>query len=178
MRRILLALMFVALSGTAVHAAAEPEDEAAVRAVVADWYARLQQPERTHWMLYAPGGIDGGPDETELFPDWRARSPTVSNELAAMALQFAYEIDAIVIDPHLAKVGVWERGYFYAWAAKDTYEAAASTLFVLEKRPDGRWLILAHQAQRIGIPETKRTDPMPDMAPLWKARQSEAAAPD
>jgi len=31
------------------------------------------------------------------------------------------------------------------------------------KQDDGRWLILAHQAHSIGIPPTKRTDPLPDL---------------
>ena len=176
MRAALVALM-VACCGGAAHAAGEAGDEAAVRAVVADWYRRLQQPERTQWTLYAPGGIDGGPAETELFPGRRSRSPTVSNELAARALRFAYDVDAVVADPHLARVRTWERGYFYAWAAGTTYELAASTLFVLERQPDGRWLILAHEADGIGIPETRRTDPLPDMAPLWKARQGAAPVP-
>ena len=66
---------------------------------------------------------------------------------------------------------VWERGYFYAWANQATYELAASTLFVMEKQPDGGWLILAHKAVSTGIPPNKITDPLPDLAEHWKAKQ-------
>jgi hypothetical protein len=175
MRAVFVAVI-LACAAVPANAAAETGDEAAVRSVVADWYAGLRRPKRTHWMLYAPGGIDGGPEETELYPDIRARSPTISNELAAKALQFAYDIDAIVVDPHLARVWAWERGYFYAWATDSTYELAASTLFVLERQTDGRWLILAHEARSVGIPSTKRTDPLPDMEPVWKARRGDVEA--
>lgn len=171
------AALLLLLAATA--AAAEPQgsgDEAAIREVIATWYKELQMgPERRHWQLYAPGAIDGGPGETEINPHSRARSPTYSNELAARALKFAYDVDALVIETRLAKVNVWERGYFYAWANQQTYENAASAVFVMEKQPDGRWLILAHQATSIGIPETKRTVPLPDMKPLWEARYGTSA---
>ncbi len=146
-------------------------DEAAIREVIAAWYGELQKgAARKHWRLYAPGAIDGGPGETEINPQSRARSPTISNELAARALQFAYDIDGLWIDPRFAKVRVWERGYFYAWANQQTYENAASAVFVMEKQPDGRWLILAHEASSVGIPDGKKTVPLPDMKPLWEAR--------
>jgi hypothetical protein len=112
--------------------------------------------------------IDGGPGETEINPGSRARSPTFSNELAARALQFAYDIDVLVVDPRFAKVIVWERGYFYAWANQQTYENAAHAVFVMEKQADGRWLILAHQANSVGIPDTKKTVPLPDMKARWE----------
>jgi hypothetical protein len=146
-------------------------DEAAIRAVIARWYGELQKGfDRKNWQLYAPMAIDGGPGETETNPDSRARSPTVSNELAARALQFSYDIDVLTIDQRLAKVIVWERGYFYAWANKQTYENAAHAIFVMERQQDGRWLILAHQASSVGIPPNKRTDPLPDMKPVWEAK--------
>lgn len=165
--------LLLMLASLAAHAqtASRDSDDAAVRALIAQWYAGLQaratQPttlsQDGNWRLYAPGAIDGGPGETELNPGSRARSPTVSNELAARALTFAYDVDALTIDGRFAKARVWERGYFYAYAAQQTYESAASALFILEKQNDGRWLILAHQAQSIGIPPTKRTDPLPDL---------------
>lgn len=149
-------------------------EEAAIRAVVATWYAELRKPvKRSHWMLYAANAIDGGPAETELFPDQRARSPTISNELAARALEFAYDIDAIRADASFAKVNVWERGYFHAWANHETYELAAAAVFVMEKQPDGRWLILAHKASSVGIPDSKRTDPLPDLSGHWKVRKGD-----
>lgn len=169
------ALLLVLLLSFAPPAHAEPPAsdtaEAAIRDVIAHWYAglreRMTQPatlsKSGNWRLYAPGAIDGGPGETALNPDSRARSPTVSNELAAGALTFSYDVDALAIDSRFAKALVWERGYFYAFAAQKTYEMAASTLFILEKQDDGRWLILAHEARSIGIPPTKRTDPLPDL---------------
>jgi len=62
------------------------------------------------------------------------RGPFRNHELAARALQFSYDIDALKVDARLAKAIVWERGYLYAWAAQKTDENAASTLFVLEKQ--------------------------------------------
>ncbi len=50
----------------------------------------------------------------------------------------AYDIDRLVVNANLAKVDVWERGYFYASAAQKTYELAADTMFVLEKQAGGR----------------------------------------
>ena len=168
MRAVLVLLLM--LTGAAAQAQTQTQagppgtDDLAVRALIATWYGELQKSgDRKHWRLYAPGAIDGGPEETELNPQSRARSPTVSNELAARALTFAYDVDALTIDGRFAKARVWERGYFYAYGAQQTYESAASALFILEKQGDGRWLILAHEAQSIGIPPTKRTDPLPDL---------------
>lgn len=154
---------------------AQASDEAQIRAVISQWYAALQKRgtsaamlgQHGTWELFAPGGIDGGPSDTETNPQSLAMSPTISNELAARALKFAYDIDVLTIDPRFAKAIVWERGYFYAWAAQSTYENAASTLFLFEKQADGRWLILAHEAQSIGIPPNKVTDPMPDLKSLF-----------
>lgn len=183
------ALLLVLLLSFALPAHAAPpapeSDEAAIRDVIANWYAGLRergmQPttlsKSGHWRLYAPGAIDGGPGDTEINPDSRARSPTVSNELAARALTFAYDVDALTIDRRFAKAQVWERGYFYAFAAQNTYENAASTLFILEKQGDGRWLILAHQANSIGIPPTKKTEPLPDLRDLFYRTQGKDRDP-
>ncbi|HEX8381685.1 MAG TPA: hypothetical protein VF619_14180, partial [Allosphingosinicella sp.] len=92
--------------------------------------------------------------------------PRVYTALAAQAPKFAWEIDSIRRDSTFAKVQVWERGYFYAFAVKRTYETAAATTFVLERsEKDGRWLILAHQSSSQGIPPNKVTSPMPDLSP-------------
>lgn len=164
--RAVFAVLFVFLSCSATRAQ-EPgtdADAAAIRSVLARWYSELRPGgERRQWQLYAPGAIDGGPAETEINPHSRARSPTISNELAAKAMDFTYDVDVLKIDPRFAKAVVWERGYFYAWAAQKTYENAASALFVFERQPGGHWLILAHQANSIGIPPNKITDPMPDL---------------
>ncbi len=167
--RVILSLILLLLASSAVaQSPAQGNDEAAIRDVIADWYARLREPKRTHWQLFAPGAIDGGPGETELFPERRVLGPTVSNELAAQALTFTYDIDRLQLDTHFAKVIVWERGYFYAWANKVTYERGASALFVMEKQQDGRWLILAHEASSQGIPPNKKTVPLPDLEKLWR----------
>jgi len=148
------------------------EDAAKVKAVIADWYRRVGQAKAdTPWALMAPGSIDGGPGYSEPVDidsgSAVIRGPWVNHELAARAMKFAYDIDALVVDQHLAKARVWERGYFFAWAAQTTYENAASTLFVLEKQADGEWKILAHEANSIGIPPNKITSPMPDLRDMF-----------
>lgn len=152
-----------------------PDDEAKVRAVIADWYKRVGHAEAdAPWMLMAPGAIDGGPGYAEIpYLPRELRSaaaysgPRLNNELASKALKFSYDIDLLKIDPRFARVMVWERGYFYAWAAQQTYENAASAMFVLEKQNDGRWLILAHDARSAGMPPNKETKPMPDLRGLF-----------
>jgi hypothetical protein len=178
-RAFLIILMLIPSAWAIAQGAPDAGDDAAIRALIARWYGELQKPAgRKHWQLYAPGGIDGGPAETEIDPESRARSPTISNELAAKALTFAYDVDVLTIDVRFAKVIVWERGYFFAWAAQTTYEAAASALFILEKQADGRWLILAHEATPIGIPPTKITDPMPNLRALFYATQGKGRDPE
>jgi hypothetical protein len=160
-------------------------NEAAVRAVIAEWYRRVGQPVADRpYVLMAPGGVDAGPGYEEipyLGETYRSRAaysgPRINNELAAKALKFAYEIDVMKLDPRFAKVWVWERGYFYASAAQVTYENAASTLFVLEKQDDGRWLILLHHGSSQGIPPNKITKPMPDLRDLYYARCGPACDP-
>lgn len=177
-----LLLLLIGPAGGGAHDRATEESD--IRGVIASWYASLQDRGRVAsalaqhgYQLYAPGAIDGGPQETETNPQSRALSPSISNELAAKALRFSYEIDVLTIDPRLAKVIVWERGYFYAWAAQRTYENAASALFILEKQDDGRWLILAHQANSQGIPPNKITDPMPDLREFYYATQGKGRDP-
>ena len=82
------------------------------------------------------------------------------------------------IDPNFAKVDVWERGYFYAFAAQQTYERAVDTVFILERRQDdGSWLITAHQSGSYGIPPNKITDPMPDLRDLYYATEGKDRDP-
>jgi hypothetical protein len=148
-----------------------PDDEAKVRAVIADWYQRVGHVQAdTAYMLIAPGGVDAGPGFAEIprIPAAQRSAaawtgPFINNELAAKALKFSYHIDVLKVDARLAKAMVWERGYFYAYAAQQTYENAASAMFVLEKQADGGWLILAHQANSVGIPPNKISSPMPDL---------------
>jgi hypothetical protein len=158
-----------------------PDDEAAVRAVIADWYERVgQTPAKTPWVLIAPGGHDAGPGYSvpaDLHSGSAAiRGPYLNHELAARAMVFSYDIDQLIVEDHFAKARVWGRGYFYASAAQKTYENAASALFVLEKR-DGKWLILVHEASSRGIPPNKITDPMPDLRAMYYERCGNACDP-
>jgi len=146
-------------------AARADDGEDAIRDVIARWYAELaKKDEGRLWGITAPGFIDSSPHYRYVDNGSAALGPRVYTSLAATALQFAYDIDGMRVDPNFARVAVWERGYFYAFAVEKTYELAASTTFVLERQKDsGEWLILAHQATSIGIPSNKITDPMPDM---------------
>jgi hypothetical protein len=173
MRVFLLVLaMFAALPSALPAFAQESEDEVKVKAVIAEWYQRVGHFKAdAPWALMAPGSIDGGPGYSEPL-DLNSgsavlRGPWINNELAARAMKFSYDIDLLVVDDHLAKARVWERGYFYAWAAQQTYENGASALFVFEKQDNGEWKILAHEATSQGIPPNKITNPMPDLREFY-----------
>lgn len=183
MRIVTLAALAVL---TSAHAFAQPaDDKAKVLAVIADWYERVRDPEtRAPWALMAPGGIDAGPGYAEIPyrpPEQRSAAaysgPRINNEMAAQAMRFAYDIDAVILNADLAKVDVWERGYFYASAAQKTYERAADAMFVLQKMTTGEWKILAHQATSQGIPPNKLTDPMPDLRDEYYAKCGAACDP-
>lgn len=179
-------MLFAALTFALPALAQSAGDEAKVRAVIAEWYRRVGQPVADRpWVLLAPGGIDAGPGYAEIPyqpPEARSRAaysgPRINNELASRALKFAYDIDVLKLDPRFAKVWVWERGYFYAPAAQATYEAAMSTMFVLEKQDDGQWLILAHRGSSQGIPPNKITRPMPDLRNAYYAKCGSACDPE
>jgi hypothetical protein len=167
----LAALTVLTLAMAAPGYAQTAEDEAKIRAVIADWYERVGEPQaRAPWALMAPGGIDAGPGYAEIpyqAPEHRSAAaysgPRINHELAARAMRFTYDIDRIVLNPDLARVDVWERGYFYAYAAQKTYELAVDTMFIFQKQPNGEWKILLHEGSSQGIPPNKITDPMPDL---------------
>jgi hypothetical protein len=154
-----------------------PEGE--VRAVVARWYAELGKEEKGRmWSLTAPGFIDASPHYRYVDTGAARLGPRVFTSLAAQALKFTYEIEAIRLDSSFAKLRVWERGYFFAAAAQKTYERAAATVFILERQEkDGRWLILAHQSSSQGIPPNKITSPMPDLRDLYYATEGKDRDP-
>lgn len=153
-------------------------DEAPIRATIAGWYAELaKRDEGRPYLLTAPGFIDASPYYEHQDNGSAALGPRYYTSLAARALQFRYDVESIEADARFAKVRVWERGYFYAYAAQQTYENAAATLFVLEKQKDGRWLILAHQSNSIGIPPTKITNPMPDLRGLFYSTEGKGRDP-
>jgi len=163
-------------------AAAQPSKEspeAGIRATIARWYEELAKKEEgRYWSLAAPAFIDASPPYDHVDTGSRALGPPIYTSLPATALKFAYDIDSIRHDSTFAKVQVWERGYFYAWAAQRTYETAAATTFVLERgETDGRWLILAHQSTSQGIPPNKVTHPMPDLRALYYSTQGKGRDP-
>lgn len=168
-------LIALALLGAAAPALAQTADETSVRAVIADWYKRIGTPKAdAPWIIFAPGGVDNGPGYSvpaDLHSGSAAiRGPFLNHEMASRAMQFAWEIDVLKVDPNFAKVIVWERGYYFASAAQKTYELGASTLFLLEKQADGAWKILLHDTSGQGIPPNKITDPMPDLRALYYER--------
>ena len=159
--------------------AQETPAEQQIRAVIAQWYAELaKKDEGRVWDIVAPGFIDATPHYHYIDNGAAKLGPRVYTSLPAEALQFAYDIDAMRIDPNFAKVDVWERGYFYAFAAQQTYERAVDTVFILERRQeDGSWLITAHQSGSYGIPPNKITDPMPDLRDLYYATEGKDRDP-
>ena len=155
-------------------------DEAEIRAAVAAWYAELQKKaDGRVYRIAAPGFITSSPHYEHVHTGAASAGPRVYISLAATALTFAYDVEHLRIDPNFAKVNVWERGYFYAWAAQKTNERTAATTFILERQEkDGRWLILAHQTSPQGIPPGKHTDPMPDLRDLFYATEGKDRDPD
>ena len=181
----LITLTVLALAAAAPAIAQTPEDEARILAVIAEWYERVSHAEaRQPYVLMAPGGIDAGPGHSEI--PYRAREhrsaaaysgPRINNELASKAMRFTYDIDRLILNKDLARVDVWERGYFYASAAQKTYELAVDTMFVLQKMDNGAWKILAHDGSSQGIPPNKITSPMPDLRDEYHAKCGAACDP-
>lgn len=152
MRKRVLILLALAISAPAF--AQSPDDEARIRGVIAELYKRLAQPQaKAPWPLMARNGIDAGPVHAGtpaiacVERSAAAHSgPRINNALAGKALRFTHDVNRLVVNANLARVDVRERGCVYAWAAQTTYEMAADATFVLEKRPNGEWLILARQS--------------------------------
>jgi hypothetical protein len=136
-----------------------------VEAVIATWYAELQKRgEGNPHRLLAPRAIVEDceclpPDETPV----KYAQPRFRNELAYEALKFSYEIVGMRIDRDFARVHVWERGWYYAWSAKETYENDADATFVLE-RQDDQWKILAFSAHGAAVHPKYANDPMPNLS--------------
>ena len=158
-------------------AAQSPESE--IRGAIGRWYGELaKRDEGRLYDLVTPGFIEASPTTTYAKTRSRKLGPRIYGSLAARALKFSWEIDSIRRDSSFAKVQVWERGYFYASAAQQTYENAAATTFILERGvKDGRWRIAAHQSSGHGIPPNKITRPMPDLRPLHYATQGKDRDP-
>lgn len=176
----LILLVLFPAGGSAFAQSPLPSTEDGIRVTLARWYEELAKKEEGRlWDIVAPGFIDSSPPWRHLDTGARNLGPRVYTSLPARALRFAWEIDSIRRDSTFARVQVWERGYFYAFAAQKTYESAAATTFVLERlEADGRWLILAHQSGGYGIPPNKITDPMPDLRALFYATEGKQRDPD
>lgn len=169
---------FAMLLALATPSAAQSPD-AEIRTTIGRWYEELAKKDKGHlWDLTAPGFIDASPPVYHAQTRSRAAGPRVYASLPAQALKFAWEIDSIRRDSSFAKVQVWERGYFYAWAAQKTYERAVATDFILERsEKDGRWRIAAHQSGGYGIPPHKITQPMPDLRAFYYATEGKDRDP-
>jgi hypothetical protein len=175
-------VLSLTILASAVPARADPpgraEDEAAIRALIGEWYAQNRAgADGNPQPLLAPGAVDASPGYFHIDTGAASLGPIVYNSLAATSLKFSHEITRLVLDARFARAQVWERGYFYAAAPQQTYERAGSAIFVLEKQDDGRWLILAHQTNTVGIPPNMKTDPMPDLRDLYYATEGKNRDP-
>jgi hypothetical protein len=172
--RVILSLAALLSAGPAL--AEDAEDAAAVRAVIADWYARVREPNpNAPWSLMAPAGVNAGPGYSVpayLHSGSAAiRRPYLNHELSARAMQFSYGIDLLKLDPRFAKAMVWERGYFSASAAQKTCESAVSTLFVLEKPTTDRGKSCCTMRTRSAFPpQDNRPDARPARPLLFALR--------
>jgi hypothetical protein len=140
------------------------EDE--VRAVIAEWYAELQKGDEGHgYGLFAPSAIVGicscaaHSDGTSV----KHRVSPLTQELAYLALKFSYAVERLRIDDNFARAAVWERGWFYADAKRQSYELAAQSTFILERDQNGDWKIAAFTSRRSAVRPEHADDPMPDM---------------
>jgi hypothetical protein len=161
-----LVLIFV-MPGTAARA---DSDETAVRALIADWYAELRKGKDARvFRLLAPGGImlprhcpdRCGPQPRALKPDELFRP----RYLAEQAEKFAYEVERLRVERTLARADVWERGWRWAWAVKQTTMTAAAATFILEKREGEGWKILVYQSESRALSPKDKDMPMPDLTP-------------
>jgi hypothetical protein len=136
-----------------------------IEGVIAKWYAELRKGEDGNtYRLFASQPIV---EDCECLPPGetpvRYALPPFRSELAYSALKFSYEIEKMRLDSYFARVEVWERAWYYAWAAETTYENDAETTFVLERDDNGEWKVLAFSASGIAVHPKYADDPMPDL---------------
>jgi hypothetical protein len=179
-RLILFCLAWLVLAPPAGARPSPPSPEAAIRALLSRWYEELAKREQGRlWDIVAPNYIEASPPTYHADTPSRALGPRVFASLPAQALKFSWEVEELRLDSRFARVRVWERGYFYAFAAGKTFERATATTFILERdEGDGRWRIAAHQSGSYGIPPGKVTDPMPDLRALFYATEGKDRDPD
>jgi ketosteroid isomerase-like protein len=180
-RRRLLSILMVGLFvvGALSASAQTPDDETSIRALIDDWYAEHRAgPNGRVSRLRAPGAIDASTGYFYPKSGSAALGKPVYSSLAHRALQFTTQITRLKVDPRYARADVWERGYFYAFAVQETYENAGSATFVLEKQDNGRWLVLAHQTNTVGIPANMKTDPLPDLRDFYYKTEGAGRDPE
>jgi hypothetical protein len=186
--RSLLIILLIGLTARAALAQsatadASSNDQAAIRALIERWYAEQRAgPDGRLHALLAPGAIDASPayqyPRRTDGPRAAVLGPPVYSSLAYIALMFRHEIHRLVADARFARVGVRERGYFYAAAVQRTYERMGSATFVLEKQEDGRWLVLAHRTDSVGFPPSLATVPLPALRDLYYSTVGRDRDPD
>ncbi len=149
--------------------AQSPEDE--VRTFIANWYDELRKGDeaRVYPLLASQGAVLPVSCPDQCGPQPRAmkiqKVPPFPHLLATRAQQFAYEIRHARVEQTLARVDVWERGWFWAWAAKTTYESAASASFYLENLNGSGWKIALYRSDSRAIHPKHKDDPLPDLSP-------------
>jgi hypothetical protein len=150
--------------------AGRADDETDVRALIGDWYKEMRKGKDSRpWRLMSPGGMllpRECPDLCGPLPRVaKLTGPYNSYYLARRAEAFEYEITRMRVEPTLARVDVWERGFRYAWAVKKTTQNAAAALFILEKRPDEGWKVLLYESETRALRPKDRDGRLPDLSP-------------
>jgi hypothetical protein len=165
---LLRSLCVVAAILLAAPAHATSDDEEAVRALIREWYAELRKGNDSRpWRLTAPGAMllpqscRCGPQPRAL-PASKLRYPRF---LAERATKFTHEVERLKVERTLARADVWERGFDYAWALKETTQSAAAATFILEKRKGEGWKILVYRSQVRALRPKDKTAPLPDLGP-------------
>ena len=119
--------------------------------------------------MLAPGGFVAPAYDCEARNKPQPRAlrpkPLYPHLLARRAQKFAYEVQSLRLETTLARVSIWERGWIYAWAAKQTYENAAAATFVLEKKEGEGWKVVLYASEGQAVHPKHRTEPMPDLSP-------------
>lgn len=167
---VLAAFLMAALTGPTAAMEDQPDppspDSAAIETLIDDWYREQCAGENGRpYRLMAPGGINASPAYRYRDTGAAALGPRYYVSLAATMPLFRYEVTHVRADARFAKIRVRERGYRYASAAKVTYELMGSTLLVVERQDDGRWLVLAHETYSTGFHPSEATSPLPDLGP-------------
>jgi hypothetical protein len=149
--------------------AQNPDEE--VRAFITAWYQEFSRRNGAGiWDKMVPDAIvaPSYPCQPRDRPQpralkWKGVYPHL---LARRAQRFAHEIQSMRVEPTLARVSVWERGWIYAWAAKQTYENAAAATFVLEKRNGEGWKVVLYASEGQAVRPEHQHEPMPNLAPV------------